>query len=123
MADMGYGCVFGDCTAAVNHMITTLNPASTISTCDEHYPASLIPLLGAELGVDPGEFYVYVEKYVKRETVKAEKALADAQAAEAAKGSQGTAEQFAAANPAAGLGDDQDLDAQPSEGGVMDTAP
>jgi hypothetical protein len=35
--------VFGDCTTQPNHMITTINPASTISTCDEHYPPSLGP--------------------------------------------------------------------------------
>ena len=89
MAEMGYGCVFGDCQTQPNHMITTINPPSTISTCDEHYAPSLIPLLAAELGVDPGEFYQNVERYLAREAKKAERALADAQAAEAAQGSQG----------------------------------
>jgi hypothetical protein len=93
MAEMGYGCVFGDCTAQPNHMITTINPASTISTCDEHYAPSLIPLLAAELGTDPVEFYAKVERWLAAEAKKAERALAEAQAAEAAKGSQGPADQ------------------------------
>jgi len=93
MAEMGYGCVFGDCKTQPNHMVTTINPASTISTCDEHYGPSLIPLVAAELGLDPGEFYANVERYIAREAKKAERALAEAQAAEAAKGSQGPATQ------------------------------
>lgn len=109
MAEMGYGCVFGDCTTQPNHMITTINPASTISTCDEHYAPSLIPLLAAELGVDPSEFYVMVEKYLAREAKKAAQALADAQAAEAAEGSQGLAAEALANVPGAGLDTDQDL--------------
>lgn len=92
MAEMGYGCVFGDCTVQPNHMVTTINPASTISTCDDHYAPSLIPILAAELGIDPGDFYTTVEKYLAKLAREAAKALADAQAAEAAKGSQGAAE-------------------------------
>lgn len=88
MADSGYGCEFGDCTSAPNHLLTTIAPPATVSLCDDHYPAGLIPLLAAELGVDPGDFYGHVEKYLARENKKAEKALADAQAAEAAKGSE-----------------------------------
>lgn len=91
MAEMGYGCVFGDCTFQPNHIITTLDTGASVSLCDEHYPAGLIPLLAAELGVDPGDFYANVERYLAREAKKAEKALADARAAEAAQGSQGPA--------------------------------
>ncbi len=123
MAEMGYGCVFGDCQTQPNHMITTINPPSTISTCDEHYPPSLIPILAAELGVDPGEFYAYVEKYLAREAKKAERALADAQAAEAAQGSQGpSAEVNAAAAEHADIAQAEAAD-MAAEGGVMDTAP
>lgn len=89
MAEMGYGCVFGDCTTAPNHLITTINPSATVTLCDEHYAPGLIPLLAAELGVDPGDFYANVERYVNRKAKDAERALADAQAHEAAKGSQG----------------------------------
>lgn len=92
MAEMGYGCVFGDCQAQPNHMVTTINPPSTISTCDEHYPPALIPLLAAELGVDPGEFYSKVERWLAAEAKKVAKDLADAQAAQTAEGSQVLAE-------------------------------
>lgn len=91
MAEMGYGCVFGDCLKAPNHLITTINPSATVTLCDEHYAPGLIPLLAAELGVDPGDFYANVERYVNRKAKDAERALADAQAQEAAKGSQGPA--------------------------------
>lgn len=98
MAESGYGCVFGDCRAPINHLVTTMDSGATVSLCDEHFPAGLIPLLAAELGVDPGDFYGHVEKYLKAQAKKAERELADAQAAEAAKGSQ---------PPAASPGGDQ----------------
>lgn len=83
MAQQGYGCVFGDCTSAINHLITTISPAASVELCDEHYVVGLIPLVAAELGLDPGEFYGQVEKIVKREQDKAAKAVAVAEAAEA----------------------------------------
>lgn len=76
---------------ARNHIITTLNPPASVELCDEHYGPGLIPLLAAELGLEPGPFYAHVEKYTKREAAKADRALSDAQAAEAAEGSQGPA--------------------------------
>ena len=122
MAEMGYGCVFGDCTAQPNHMVTTINPASTISTCDDHYAPSLIPLLAAELGLDPGEFYGDVERIIKREAKRAEKALADAQAAEAAEGSQSsTAAAADAAMESAEIAQADQADAEASAG-VTDAA-
>lgn len=81
MAEIGYGCVFGDCATQPNHLVTTMTPAVTLAFCDEHYPAGLIPLLAAELGVDPGPFYSHVEKYIAREHKKAEKAQAEAETA------------------------------------------
>ncbi len=89
MAESGYGCVFGDCMTTPNHLLTTLNPPSTVSLCDEHYAPGLIPLLAAELGVDPGKFYGSVERFLAREAKEAARAVAGAQAAEAAKGSDG----------------------------------
>lgn len=122
MAEMGYGCVFGDCTVQPNHMITTINPASTISTCDEHYAPALIPLLASELGVDPGEFYSKVERWLAAEAKKAAKDLADAQAAEAAKDSQAlVVEASAAQSEHADIAQADAADAA-AEGGVMDTA-
>lgn len=91
MAETGYGCVFGDCTSPIDHILTTLSTGASVSLCAEHYAPGLIPLLAAELGVDPGDFYGHVERYLARETKKAEKALADAQAVKVAKGSQGPA--------------------------------
>lgn len=84
MAEQGYGCVFGDCPKAINHLITTINPAASVELCDEHYVVGLIPIVAAELGLDPGEFYGQVEKIVNREQAKAAKALAAAEAAKAA---------------------------------------
>jgi hypothetical protein len=123
MAEMGYGCVFGDCTTQPNHMITTINPASTISTCDEHYPPSLIPLLAAELGVDPTEFYANVERFLAREAKKAGRALADAHAAGAAKGSQGPAAEALAEVPGAGLDTDEDLADKAAGNAAAESAP
>lgn len=117
MAEMGYGCVFGDCQLQPNHMITTINPPSTISTCGEHYAPSLIPILAAELGVDPGDFYGNVERYLAREAKKADKALADAQAAEAAKGSQGPSTQDETPAP------DHDLGPEIDDQGGMSEVP
>lgn len=73
---------------ARNHILTTLDPFSTIELCDEHYGPGMIPLLGAELGVDPNRFYGAVEKFLKAEGKRADKELADAQAAAAAEGSE-----------------------------------
>lgn len=87
MTTTGDGCAFADCTAGYNHLITTLRPPSTVMLCDEHYPAGLIPLLAAELGVDPTGLYAHIEKFLKSEARKADKAVADVQAAEAAKDS------------------------------------
>lgn len=101
MAEAGYGCVFGDCPAQFNHMITTITPAATVTLCDDHYPAGLIPLLAAELGVDPGDFYANVERYLMSQAKKAEKDLANAQAATAAESSQ-----VPAPSPNAGPDDD-----------------
>jgi hypothetical protein len=123
MAEMGYGCVFGDCKTQPNHLLTTINPPSTVETCDEHYAPSLIPILAAELGLEPGDFYASVERYIAREAKKAERALAEAQAAEAAKGSQGpAADANAAAAEHADIAQAEAADAA-AEGGVMDTAP
>jgi hypothetical protein len=73
----------GDGPHPRNHIITTLNPFSAVELCDDHYGPGLIPLLAGELGVDPGPFYANVERYLKAEQKRADKALAAAQAAEA----------------------------------------
>lgn len=88
MAEQGYGCEFGECRNTVNVLITRLSPASTVSLCDEHYAPGLIPLLAAELGLDPGKFYANVERYMARAAKEADKALATAEAA--AGGPEGT---------------------------------
>lgn len=82
----GYGCEFGDCQSQVNHLVTTLNPASTISLCNEHYAPGLIPLLAADLGVDPGKFYASIEQFIKRAAAAAVKDAARAAAAAEAAG-------------------------------------
>lgn len=105
MAEAGYGCVFGDCPAQFTHMITTITNGATVTLCDDHYAPGLIPLLAAELGVDPGDFYATVERYLKRQQSKADKDLADAQAAATVKGSKAPA-----ASPDGGQRDDDDDD-------------
>lgn len=101
MANTGYGCEFGDCVTPPNHLLTTLSPAATVSLCDEHYAPGLIPLLAAELGVDPGDFYANVERYLAREAKKAAAALEAANAAVAAEKQS---------RDAAGTGDDDQGD-------------
>jgi hypothetical protein len=98
MAATGFGCEFGDCPLAPVHLITNITNGATVSLCDDHYAPGLIPLLAAALGVDPGDFYATVERYLKRQAVKADKDLADAQAAKPVKGSKA---------PAASPDDDQ----------------
>lgn len=83
---------------ARNHIITRLSPPASVELCDEHYGPGLIPLLADELGVEPGPFYAHVEKYLKREAIKADRALADAQAGAAAEGSEGPAGEPAVAD-------------------------
>lgn len=92
MAEAGYGCVFGDCPKQFTQMITNITNGATVTLCEEHYAPGLIPILASELGVDPGDFYAVVERYLKRQQSKADKDLADAQAAAAAvKGSKAPA--------------------------------
>jgi hypothetical protein len=88
MAATGWGCEFGDCALTPTHLITTITNGATVALCDDHYGPGLIPLLASELGVDPGDFYANVERYLKRQAAKADKDLADAQAATAVKGSK-----------------------------------
>lgn len=106
---------------ARNHILTTLNPPASVELCDDHYGPGLIPLLAAELGVEPGPFYAHVEKYLKREAAKADRALADAQAVEAVEGSQGSSPADTDDHQA-----DEDLSrvsaARPGPGPVMDEA-
>jgi len=92
MAASGFGCEFGDCPLGPTHLITTITNGATVALCDDHYGPGLIPLLASELGVDPGDFYSQVERYLKRQAAKADKDLADAQAAKSAKGSKAPAE-------------------------------
>jgi hypothetical protein len=91
MAEQGYGCIWGDCAQPVAVIITTLTNGASVSLCGEHYGPGMIPLLAAELGVDPGDFYANVEGYLKRAQKKADKALADARSGDADQGSQGPA--------------------------------
>lgn len=77
---------------ARNHIITRLSPPASVELCDEHYGPGMIPLLADELGVEPGPFYAHIERYLKREAAKADRALADAQAAAEAEGSEGPAD-------------------------------
>ena len=65
-----------------NHILTTISPPGTVELCDDHYGPGMIPLVAAELGLDPGDFYANVERYAKRAQAKYEKDLAAALAAE-----------------------------------------
>lgn len=76
-----YGCALGGPDHKVNWLITHLQPAMTISLCDEDFPLGVIPLLASELGVDPGRLYDSVKRFVDRE--QAREAREQAAAAEA----------------------------------------
>lgn len=102
---------------ARNHILTTLSPPATVELCDEHYGPGMIPLVAAELGVDPGDFYGNIERFIARETKKADRALADAQAAEATEGSGGPAGGEAAGGPA--HGQDPATDEDPATGDMV----
>lgn len=65
-----YGCALGDGTHRVNWLITHLQPPMTISLCDDDFPVGVIPLLAAELGVDPGRLYDSVKRFVDREQAR-----------------------------------------------------
>lgn len=68
-----YGCALGGPDHKVNWLITHLQPAMTISLCDEDFPLGVIPLLASELGVDPGRLYDSVKRFVDREQARAER--------------------------------------------------
>ena len=65
-----YGCALGGPDHKVNWLITHLQPAMTISLCDEDFPLGVIPLLASELGVDPGRLYDSVKRFVDREQAR-----------------------------------------------------
>jgi hypothetical protein len=75
---MGYGCAREGCTNPVNWIITRISPAGTISVCDDDMPMFLIPLLGSELGVDPGRFYESVKRFTDREAAREARAAKEA---------------------------------------------
>lgn len=76
MSTPGYGCEFCQGARPVNWLITHLNPAGTISVCDEDFPVAMISLLAGELGVDPGQFYEVVSAYVNDQVTAAAEAEA-----------------------------------------------
>lgn len=82
-------CDYGGEPHGRNHILTTISPPLTLELCDEHEAPGLIFLLADRLGVDGERFYAMIEKWLAREAKAAEKALADARAAEAAQGSEG----------------------------------
>jgi hypothetical protein len=115
MAEAGYGCVFGDCPKQFRYMITDITNGNTVTLCEEHYAPGLIPILGSELGVDPGDFYATVERYIKRQQAKADSDLAKAQSAKAVKSSKAPA-----ASPNGGpAGDDHADDDEREETGLL----
>lgn len=89
MADQGYGCIWGDCTAPVAVILTDLTNGASVSLCEEHEGPGLIPIVAGCLGVDATDLYGSIERFLDREKRKADKALADARAADAAQGSEG----------------------------------
>lgn len=80
MSGPGYGCAFDD-DRPVRWLLTNLANGSTVSLCDEDFPVGMIPIVAAQLGVDPGGLYETIKRYVDREAAKAAKAAAAAQAA------------------------------------------
>ena len=81
-------CDFGEPVHGRNWILTRLMPPTTVELCDEHMAPGLIGLLAADLGVEYGDLYGAIEKFLARESKKAEKDLAAAQAAEAEQAGQ-----------------------------------
>ena len=63
----------------VSWLITHLNPAGTISLCDEDFAIGVIHLLATDLGADPERLYAALERFVKAEAARQAKE-ADARA-------------------------------------------
>lgn len=82
-------CDYGDTPHPRNHIITTINPPLTLELCDEHEAPGLIFILADRIGVDGQQFYAMIERWLARQAKEAEKAVADARAAEATQGSDG----------------------------------
>lgn len=70
---MSYECVWDGEPHGATFLFTHLTSGQTLQWCDEHMPAGLIPLVGAELGVDPMKFFEAVRKFVDREAKAAAK--------------------------------------------------
>lgn len=76
-------CDFGDPRHPRTWILTRLSPPVTIELCDEHIAPGLVPLLANELGIDFETLYAGIEKILKAEAKRADKALAQAEASEA----------------------------------------
>lgn len=82
-------CDYGDTPHGRNHILTTITPPLTLELCDEHEAPGLIFILADRLGVDGERFYAMITRWLDKEAKAADKALADARAAEASQGSKG----------------------------------
>lgn len=69
---MSYECALGNGEGGhpVNWLITRLNPAVTISLCDEDFPVGIIPMLASELGVDQARLYDTIKRFTDREAAR-----------------------------------------------------
>lgn len=76
MTTPGYGCSFDECQRPVTWLITNLSNGAVISLCDEDLSVGLVPVMAANLGVDPGKLYEQVKRLVDREAAKAARAAA-----------------------------------------------
>ena len=50
----------------VSWLITHLNPAGTISLCDDDFAIGVIHLLATDLGADPERLYAALERFLER---------------------------------------------------------
>lgn len=72
MTAPAYGCQLqGDGEShQVAWLITHLNPAGTISLCDDDFAIGVIHLLATDLGADPERLYDTIKRFTDREQAR-----------------------------------------------------
>lgn len=81
----GYMCDFHEDQHGARFIFMDAATGASISWCPDAFPPGILPILAAELGVEPVPFYEHVRKYVDREAKKAARADVEAQVREVAK--------------------------------------
>lgn len=70
----GYACMGDGDPHGARWLLTSLDPPATFTSCDEHFPVMMLPVLAANLDTDPDRLYDVVKRHLDREIAKAAKA-------------------------------------------------